>query len=389
MVEKSVFSFKAGQILMMDGEKPRDKILILQSGKIRTVNRIVATTEETGPGSLVGLVSALLNQPPQESVTAVTDVTGFSIKRDMLKSFFEANPSIVVKIFQTLAQQRASVETLLAFVLTGQETMTAPLVSDPGALYHIGQAYEQAGVNPVACYAYDKYLSDNPEGPDVAAARDRKDALAIYAVDMPHYESSQVEQQYPPNTVLFMEGEKGDNFYLVRSGMVRIAKIIGNKRVMLGVLRSGNILGDSNVNAGVLRNYTAVARDNCSVMSIQFKTMETVAQKNAALFFHFIGTLAARIWYTCKEIELVRTKKNQERIYDFLSLQFLVHHVNAKSDNPFRFDFSGTELLNMTGSDNERGKEILQKALDSRSLLESDGRLETARISSLAKAFTR
>jgi CRP/FNR family transcriptional regulator len=388
MEEKS-FSFQAGQIIMMEGEKPRSQILIIQEGSVRTVSTLDSKPEVTGPGSMVGLVSALVEQPPQETVTAVTNVKGFFVKRPMFKVFFKANPSIVIKIFQTLTQQKERLESILALILLDKADLEHIQAADTAYLYRIGQCYEKADMTSVAYAAYEKYLSYNPSGPNAAEAQKRKDALSIKAKDAPVFSPGQIERQYPAGSVVFLEGEPGDNFYLIRSGMMRIAKTIEDTRIILGVLRPGNVFGETVVASGKSRSCSAIAHEDCTVMSINFKQLEAMATSNAPLAYHLISSLAARVWYSFREMELFNTEKNRDRIIGFLNLQLQVRHVDTNSDNPFRFDFSGAELLNMTGNDNDKGKEILGKALGSHILNEKDGRLEVSRVIDLPKAFTR
>lgn len=58
------------------------------------------------------------------------------------------------------------------------------------------------------------------------------------------------------NIAVFHEGKPGDAFYLIRSGMVKISKMHGQKELVLAYLSSGNYFGEMALLSGAPRNAT-------------------------------------------------------------------------------------------------------------------------------------
>ncbi|MBI3608623.1 MAG: cyclic nucleotide-binding domain-containing protein [Nitrospirae bacterium] len=68
-----------------------------------------------------------------------------------------------------------------------------------------------------------------------------------------------VAQKLEKNTAVFREGEPGDAFYLIRSGMVKIAKASGVKELVLAYLPAGQYFGEMALLSGEPRSATVTA----------------------------------------------------------------------------------------------------------------------------------
>jgi CRP/FNR family transcriptional regulator len=385
-MDENLVSFKPGALLLMRGEKPKDRILIVKSGSVRTVWDADPLPELTAAGTMIGLVSAFLGLPPIETVSAATETTVFILKKTQFNAFFQANPSIVFKVIQTMAQRRYRLEMMLAYLVIRKEMPSTPPVPKPTGLVEIGRCYEEQGWQEVAYHAYKRYLSYYPNGPDAASAQDRRDALAIHAIDLPEYERADINRTYPKGSIIFFEGEPGDMFYLIQSGFVRAAKIIDGKRVFLGIVRNGNTFGESVLFSSSNRNYTAIAKTDVVLRAISLEGLNLIIANNQPLATHLMRTIAGRIWYITAKIQSLSAVNCSERIYNLLRLALEVAHLSPETE-AYRFFFSQEELLDMTGFNNDEGSDVMRRVMAQGTLVEQEEGLFCPKISTLTRAF--
>ncbi|MDR0910684.1 MAG: cyclic nucleotide-binding domain-containing protein [Spirochaetaceae bacterium] len=388
--DKSNVKYAAGSIIQMQGEKPKDSIYIVQQGTIRTEWILEKRIEDTGPGSMVGLISAFTELPPMETVTALSPVQGILVKKAHFEAFFKSNPTIVKKIFQTLAQQRHNLEYTLANAILRVDTDKASpqLPTSTENLYKLGSIYEKFGNNHTAYLAYKRYLYYHPGGADARAAEDRRDALAINAVEQPEYGPADVYRKYPKYSVVFFEGEPGNEFYLIRSGLVRAAKIVDDKRAMIGMARTGNIFGEAVLFADQPRNYTVIAHEDLEVLTITEDGLMNMLSTTPKMISHLMYCLAGRVWYASHRLQKLAEKEPGNRVLGFLALTLETEHLSLNFDGGHTFYFGSKELVEMAGLSDEEGKAVMDPVLASGVLVEQeDGKLFCPKVPSLSRAF--
>jgi CRP-like cAMP-binding protein/thioredoxin reductase len=62
--------------------------------------------------------------------------------------------------------------------------------------------------------------------------------------------------RFDANQVIFREGDPGDSFYLIRSGQVKISKVVDGKEIVLSYLVGGNFFGETSLLPDVPRTAT-------------------------------------------------------------------------------------------------------------------------------------
>jgi CRP-like cAMP-binding protein len=90
---------------------------------------------------------------------------------------------------------------------------------------------------------------------------------------------------------LFKEGEKGDSFFVITKGMVRIVKTVNNKKETLADFRSGDVIGEGAYLSGQPRMAAAVAQARrTQVLKIERAALEAADKEgriNAALWLSY------------------------------------------------------------------------------------------------------
>jgi len=83
----------------------------------------------------------------------------------------------------------------------------------------------------------------------------------------------------PPMTFLFMEGDPGEQMYIIRKGLVRILKREGSHMATLAELGPGSILGEMSLLDRQPRSATAKTLENTEVVIIDQAMLEATYQK--------------------------------------------------------------------------------------------------------------
>jgi CRP-like cAMP-binding protein/thioredoxin reductase/Fe-S-cluster-containing hydrogenase component 2 len=93
---------------------------------------------------------------------------------------------------------------------------------------------------------------------------------------------------------VFREGEPGDAFYLIRNGMVKIAKSSAGREIVLSYLVSGNFFGETALLAGSPRTATVTAIFPTELIRLDKEDFDRFLAENPQLRAGFAATLETR-----------------------------------------------------------------------------------------------
>lgn len=131
---------------------------------------------------------------------------------------------------------------------------------------------------------------------------DRMDTLEYFARDV------------PAGTVLFREGEQGEEMYVVQSGSVEIRRSLGNSDQLLAVLEAGEFFGEMALVTGRARSATAVAIEDSKLLVIDPRTFEDMLRAKAEVAARMIRSLAERLQRANQQIELLLLQNVNHRV---------------------------------------------------------------------------
>ncbi|MEI7027664.1 Crp/Fnr family transcriptional regulator [Paenibacillus sp. y28] len=116
-------------------------------------------------------------------------------------------------------------------------------------------------------------------------------------------------RSYKKGTVLFFEGDLGEELFLVHTGVVKISRLENSKEVTLALFRSGDFFGDmAIIRKGLTRSATA-------------ETMEdaTLYQLSRTDFFKFLE-VSPSLCLKLLEVTMDRLRRANEVIHDITLL---------------------------------------------------------------------
>ncbi|GAB4271165.1 MAG: hypothetical protein Kow0029_08560 [Candidatus Rifleibacteriota bacterium] len=105
------------------------------------------------------------------------------------------------------------------------------------------------------------------------------------------------ERSYPPGTVLFKEGEKGDAFYLLQNGTVEVYKKDGESEKKVGTIThndESSFFGEMALIEGAARNATIKTVTECVLLEIDKLNFDMLLRLNSFIALRIMTALTKR-----------------------------------------------------------------------------------------------
>ena len=121
-------------------------------------------------------------------------------------------------------------------------------------------------------------------------------------------------KKYDTDDIIFLEFEKGDKFYMVQSGSVKIMKVIKDVEKLLNIVYPGDFFGEMAILEGTTRSASAIANEPTVLLELQKENFQTVLANNT-------------------EMALKLSKMFAKRIFDCLLLLAELQNINREDYN--------------------------------------------------------
>jgi CRP-like cAMP-binding protein len=128
-------------------------------------------------------------------------------------------------------------------------------------------------------------------------------------------------RDFAKGTVLFREGEPGNEMFVIQSGRVAISKMVRDVEKVLVTIGAGEFFGEMSILNNKPRSATATVVDDARLLVIEPKTFETMVRSNAEIAVRLIKTLAARLQEADEQIENLLLHDPQSRVVHFILRQ--------------------------------------------------------------------
>ena len=121
-------------------------------------------------------------------------------------------------------------------------------------------------------------------------------------------------KRFPKGTVLFEEGEHGNEMYIVHSGKVRITRFIRGRTTILTDLGPGDFFGEMAILNNKPRGATATIAQDAVLLVIDGQTFLSMLRANADIALRMIQKLAARLDMANAQIEFLLVREPNHRV---------------------------------------------------------------------------
>ena len=103
------------------------------------------------------------------------------------------------------------------------------------------------------------------------------------------------QRELSPGDVLFREGDRGDEMFVVSTGKIRITKKVNGEDRVLADLASGEFLGEMAILNDEPRTATATALEESVLLVYDKRTFERLLYRNPSIAVRMVYKLAERL----------------------------------------------------------------------------------------------
>jgi CRP-like cAMP-binding protein len=118
----------------------------------------------------------------------------------------------------------------------------------------------------------------------------------------------------PAGTVLFREGDEGNEMYVVHSGKVELTRRLRERDAHLLYVPVGEFFGEMAIVNRRPRSATATVVEDAELVVIDARTFEAMIRARAEIAVRMIRALAARLDAANRQIELLLLRDSDHRI---------------------------------------------------------------------------
>ena len=166
---------------------------------------------------------------------------------------------------------------------------------------------------------------------------------------------SRFGKKIPLNTVLFHEGDVGEEMFIIQSGRVKISKRIRGVEKTLATLEKGEFFGEMAILNDKPRSASAETLDDCDMLVIDRKTFDALIRGNSEIAVRFIKRLADRLREANDQMESLMIKDNTSRL-----VSILAKHVRER-EKAGEFTMTIEDLAGLAGIEGSLARTILEK----------------------------
>ena len=112
----------------------------------------------------------------------------------------------------------------------------------------------------------------------------------------------------PAGTVIFREGDEGNEMFIIQEGKVKISKSIENKDHVLAILGKGDFFGEMAIVNRVRRTATAQTVTDTHLLAFDRQGFRSMIEKNSKIAMSIIDKLCRRLQQANMQIQQLKRK---------------------------------------------------------------------------------
>jgi len=379
-------NFAKDSYIIVEGKRNADRFYIIRSGKVRLSKEVQIVAEEQGdtlgPGDFFGVVSTMSIHSHIETAQALTDVTLISVQREQFSQLIQGNAPVAMKIITQFSKRMRYLDEALTRLTLKNDAAE----ENTSHIFNVAEYYAKHNQFKQAFYTYHKYIKYCPKGQNAQVAVDRMKKIAPYVKEpQKDFAPGEMTRAYVKDSIIFCEGEPGDELFIIQKGSVKIIKITENNEILLAVLKSGDIFGEMALLESKPRAAGAVAYEDCQLMAVNKDNFQQMIQSQPQLIAKLTTLLAERIWLIYKQLANTRISDPIGRMYDMLQIQIDKKKIDINTATSFSFDFGIKELVNMVGLPQGDGALVGRKILENHAIQIMNDKLFVKDVKEIAK----
>jgi CRP-like cAMP-binding protein len=196
---------------------------------------------------------------------------------------------------------------------------------------------------------------------------------------------SRFAKDFKAGEMIFSEFEKGDTFYFIISGQVRLAKLIGDVEKMLDILQPSEMFGEMAILEDSPRSATAIALDDVRVLEFNRQNFDVLMAGNPQIGFKLLKMFTKRIYDQKRRFMILTLDDPQAKIVEvFLMLDETQPNIDKTTS---RRDFITTvdAVAHWAGMNVPAVRDVLNKFVAQRRIVIQSDRIIVMDISDFSR----
>lgn len=167
---------------------------------------------------------------------------------------------------------------------------------------------------------------------------------------------------FKKGSIIFMEGEKGEAIYFVKSGKVKISKTSSiGKEYIIKIMEKGDVFAESVLFVGGEYPATAEAIEDSEVIMLKNQDIENLILKNSKIALSIIKLMAKRLKNVAVIIENLALRDSIGRTASVLLTFAKERGINTKEGILLNLNLNRQDLANIVGTSRENVTRILSQ----------------------------
>jgi CRP/FNR family transcriptional regulator, cyclic AMP receptor protein len=166
-------------------------------------------------------------------------------------------------------------------------------------------------------------------------------------------------REYGAGDVLFHEGERGSEMYVIQSGIVQIVKRVGAEERPLASLGRGEFVGEMAILNDKPRTATAVVLEDAKCLVIDGATLEHMIAHSTEIAMRLVKKLARRLDSADEMIQILLNPDPKARV--LLSLKRHAEGFGEETGIGVRVHATGADLAREVGVDHAQVRDVLER----------------------------
>jgi CRP/FNR family transcriptional regulator, cyclic AMP receptor protein len=179
-------------------------------------------------------------------------------------------------------------------------------------------------------------------------------------------------REFRAGDVLFREGERGEEMYVIQSGVVQVFKRVGDVERPLATLGRGEFVGEMAILNDKPRTATAVVLEDARCLLIDGVTLEQMISNSSEIALRLVKKLARRLDAADEMIQLLLHPDPQARV--LLGLKRHAEGFGEETLRGVRIHASAADLAREVGVDETHVHEVLSRLTRLHIAIEDEGR---------------
>ncbi len=164
-------------------------------------------------------------------------------------------------------------------------------------------------------------------------------------------------RDFSAGEVLFREGERGEEMYVIQSGLVRVVKRVGGEYRSLATLGRGEFIGEMAILNGRPRTATALVLEDARCLVIDAATLEQMLSDNTEIALRLVKKLAHRLDSADEMIQMLLNPDPQARV--LLALRRHAESFGDETPQGVRLHGAAVDIAREGGVDAAQVQDVL------------------------------